>query len=238
MFGYGYGYGYGLDPTWLLIIPGVLLAMWAQARVSSAFSRYSAIPSSRGWTGAQVARSILDNNGLHDVAINAISGSMTDNYNPRNRTLNLSQTVFGSTSLAAVAVAAHESGHAIQHQQGYVPNAIRSALVPVANIGSFAAWPLLILGLVLSFYPLVYIGIGVFAAAVLFQIVTLPVEFNASARALVQLRDGGYLAEDEVIGARKMLSAAAMTYLAATLMSVLQLLRLVLLANGGRRRND
>ena len=227
-----------MDTTWLLIIPGILLALWAQARVSSAFSRYSAISSTRGWTGAQVARSILDNNGLHHVTINAISGSMTDNYNPRNRSLNLSQTVYGSTSLAAVAVAAHEAGHAIQHQQGYAPNAIRSALVPIANIGSFAAWPLLILGLVLSYYPLVYIGIGVFAAAVLFQIVTLPVEFNASSRALAQLRDGGYLASDEVIGARKMLSAAAMTYLAATLMSVLQLLRLLLLANGGRRRND
>lgn len=238
MFGYGYGYGYGLDPTWLLIIPGILLALAAQAKVSSAFSRYSAIANAHGWTGAQVARSILDNNGLYDVAINAIAGSMTDNYNPRNRTLNLSQTVYGSTSLAAVAVAAHEAGHAIQHQHHYAPNAIRSALVPLANIGSYAAWPLLILGLVLSIQPLVYIGIGVFAAAVLFQIVTLPVEFNASARALSILRDGGYLAPEEIVGARKMLSAAAMTYLAATLMSVLQLLRLVLLANGGRRRND
>ncbi len=231
-------YFYGIDPTWLILIPGIVLAMLAQAKVSRAFSRYSAIQSARGWSGAQVARHILDQNGLSNVSIQPIAGSMTDNYNPRRHMLSLSQSVYGSSSLAAVAVAAHEVGHAVQHQRNYAPNAIRAALVPLANIGSFAAWPLLILGIVLSFQPLVYIGVGVFAAAVLFQLVTLPVEFNASSRALAMLRDGGYLAEEEIIGARQVLSAAAMTYLAATLMSVLQLLRLLAIANGGRRRSD
>jgi uncharacterized protein len=227
-----------LDSTWLILIPGILLAMAAQAKVNNSFSRYSRIESSGGWTGASASRRMLDENGLGDVSIQAIQGSMTDNYNPRTRTLSLSQTVYGSHSLAALGVAAHEVGHAIQHSQRYVPISIRSALVPVANIGSFAAWPLLILGLVLSIPGLIYAGIGVFAVAVLFQIVTLPVEYNASHRALELLRSGGFLAEEEVTGARKVLGAAALTYLAATLMSVLQLLRLILLANGGRRRND
>jgi Zn-dependent membrane protease YugP len=221
-----------------LIIPGILLAMAAQAKVNNAFSRYSRIESSGRWTGAAAARRILDENGLQDVQIRAIEVSMTDHYDPRSRTLSLSQTVHSSTSLAALGVAAHEVGHALQHSQGYAPISIRSALVPVANIGSYAAWPLLILGLVLSVPSLVWVGIFAFAFAVLFQIVTLPVEYNASHRALELLRSGGFLAEEEVQGARKVLSAAAMTYLAATLMAILQLLRLILLANGGRRRSD
>ena len=226
------------DSTWLIIIPGILLAMAAQAKVNNTFARYSKIEASKGYTAAAAARQMLDENGLQAVSIQTIQGSMTDNYNPRNRTLNLSQTVHDSRSLAALGVAAHEVGHALQHSQGYVPISIRSALVPVANIGSFAAWPLLILGIVLSIPSLIWIGIGAFAFAVLFQLVTLPVEYNASHRALELLSTGGFLAEEEVTGARKVLSAAAMTYLAATLMAILQLLRLVLLANGGRRRSD
>lgn len=230
--------GFYFDSTWLILIPGIVLAMLAQAKVNNAFNKYSQIKSSIGMLAATAARRMLDQNGLNGVQIRLAQGKLSDNYDPRSKTLNLSQAVHDSTSLAALAVAAHEVGHAIQHSRHFAPMAFRSALVPVVNIGSYAAWPLLLAGLILSIQPLVYIGIGVFALSVLFQLVTLPVEFDASHRGLEMLREGGYLAEEEVAGARKVLSAAAMTYLAATLMAILQLLRLLLIAGGSRRRND
>jgi Zn-dependent membrane protease YugP len=225
------------DPTWLLIIPGLLLAWYAQARVNSTFQKYSQIQSYGGMTASVAARRMLDMSGLMEVPVNLMQGRLTDNYNPKTRTLNLSQSVHGSASLAALGVAAHEAGHAVQHSEHFAPMAIRGALVPVANIGSYAAFPLLILGLLLSFQPLVWVGVGVFGFAVLFQLVTLPVEYDASRRGLEMLRDGGFLAEEEVAGARKVLSAAALTYMAATLVAVLQFLRFFLIASGGRRRS-
>lgn len=225
------------DPTWLLIIPGLLLALYAQARVNSAFHKYSQIQSYGGMTASVAARRMLDMSGLMEVPVKLMEGRLTDNYNPKTRSLNLSQSVHGGASLAALGVAAHEVGHAVQHSERYAPMAIRGALVPMANIGSYAALPLLILGLIMSIQPLVWVGVGVFGFAVLFQLVTLPVEYDASRRGLQMLRDGGYLAEEEVAGARKVLSAAALTYLAATLMAVLQFLRLFLIASGGRRRS-
>jgi Zn-dependent membrane protease YugP len=227
-----------IDPTWLILIPGIIIALYAQSRVNRAFAKYSQINSNGGLTAEIAARRMLDDNGLDGVQILKTQGKLTDNYNPKNRTLNLSQTVYGSSSLAALGVAAHETGHAIQHGKHYAPMALRTFLVPVANIGSYAAWPLVILGLMFSFQPLVVAGVIVFGAALLFQLVTLPVEFDASRRGLQMLRDGGYLAEEEVAGARKVLTAAAMTYLAATLMAILQFLRLLLLANGGNRRRN
>lgn len=228
---------YFSDYTWLLIIPGVLVALFAQSKVKSAFSRYNEIRSCSGIPASVAARRMLDMNGLHDVPVNLMQGSLTDNYNPKSRTLNLSQSVHDSASLAALGVAAHEVGHAVQHSTRYAPMGIRSVLVPVANIGTYAAWPLLILGLVMSMQPLVWAGVVVFGFAVLFQLVTLPVEYNASRRGLAMLRDGGFLADEEVAGARKVLSAAALTYLAATLMAILQFLRLFILASGSRRRD-
>jgi hypothetical protein len=227
-----------LDITWLLLIPGIALALYAQARVTGAFSKYSQIKSNNGWTAAAAARRMLDDNGLGDVQIRPARGRLSDHYDPRSKTLHLSESVHNSQSLAALGVAAHEAGHALQHGRKYAPMALRSALVPMANIGSMAAWPLLIIGMILSIPALVTIGIAVFGFAVLFQLVTLPVEYDASRRALIMLRDGGYLAEEEIVGARRVLSAAALTYLAATLMAILQFLRLLLLANGGRRRSD
>ncbi len=224
------------DNTMLLLIPGIILATVAQARVSRAFNQYSQIKSALGMTGAAAARRMLDENGLSSVQIRQATGRLSDHYDPRTRTLNLSESVYHSQSLAALGVAAHEVGHAVQHSEKYAPMALRSALVPAANIGSYAAWPLLILGLILSIQPLVYAGVAVFGLAVLFQLVTLPVEFNASRRALAML-ERGYLSDEEITGARRVLSAAALTYLAATLMAILQLLRLLLLANGGRRRD-
>ena len=227
---------YYYDPTYWLLIPGLLLALYAQFKVSSTFARWKKVPSRTGLTGAQVARRILDGNGCQDVRIEAISGSLTDHYDPQDGVLRLSSEVYGSDSVAALGVAAHEAGHAIQDAQDYAPMRIRATLVPVANIGSHAAVPLFMLGLLMSWEPLTKIGIFCFALAVLFYVVTLPVEFNASSRAVAVL-SGGYMPEDEVLGVKAMLSAAAMTYVAAALQAVLQLLRLVLIA-GSRRRRD
>ena len=227
---------YYWDPTYILVIVGLVICLLAQAKVSSAYAKWSQVPSRTGLTGAQVARRILDGNGCQNVRIEAISGSLTDHYDPQDGVLRLSSEVYQSGSIAALGVAAHEAGHAIQDAQDYAPMRIRATLVPVANIGSQAAIPLFMLGLFMSWEPLTKIGIFCFALAVLFYVVTLPVEFNASSRAVAVL-SSGYMPEDEVRGVKSMLSAAALTYVAAALQAVLQLLRLVLLANSRRRRD-
>lgn len=235
---YGY-YGYYFDPTYILIIIAAIISLIAQWRVNSAFSKYSGVASMSGMTGAQAARMILQSNGINDVSVQRISGKLTDHYNPSTKVLNLSESVYGSTSVAAIGVAAHECGHAIQHARGYFPLSLRTALVPVANIGSQLSWVFIIVGAILSFnQTLITIGIIMFSAAVLFQLVTLPVEFNASARALEQLESNGILYRDEVSQTRKVLSAAALTYVAAAATAILQLLRLIILFGGRGRRDD
>lgn len=229
-------YGYYFDPTYFLLIIGMILSMAASARVKSTFSIYSRVRSASGLTGAEAARRILHMAGITDVAVVPISGSLTDHYDPRNKQLALSQDVYDRTSVAAIGVAAHECGHAIQDAQNYVPLNLRSAIVPVANIGSTLSWPLFLAGLILSIRPLLTLGILLFSFAVLFQLVTLPVEFNASARALKMLGSSGMLGTDEVKSAKKVLTAAALTYVAALASSILQLLRLIILA-GGRDRD-
>ena len=236
--GYGYGYGfYGFDPTYILLVIGMLLSLAASAKLKSTFAQYRRVRSASGLTGEQAARRILMAAGITDVAVRSIPGSLTDHYDPRTRTVNLSQDIYGQTSLAAVGVAAHECGHAIQHATNYAPLDFRSALVPVANFGSNLSWPIFIIGLFAGLRPLTTAGIVLFSLAILFQLVTLPVEINASSRALKMLQSTGILGSDETKGARKVLTAAAMTYVAALAASILQLLRLVILA-GGRRRDD
>lgn len=233
-------YYWGFDPTYLLVLIGAVICMIASARVKSTFQKYSQYRSMSGMTGAQAAERILRSAGIFDVTIHHVSGSLTDHYNPAKKTLNLSDSVYGSASVAAVGVAAHECGHAIQHQQGYTPLTIRSAIVPVANIGSTLAWPLILIGLLFTRgtgSTLIHIGILCFSFAVLFQLVTLPVEFNASSRALAILGQQGILSESELPYTRKVLGAAALTYVASAAAAILQLLRLVLLF-GGRRNND
>ena len=227
---------YYYDPTYLLLIPGLLLALYAQFKVNSVFNQWKQVPSRIGMTGAQIARAILDSNGCRDVAVERVSGSLTDHYDPENGVLRLSSEVYGSHSIAALGVAAHEAGHAIQDAQDYKPMRIRANLVPIANIGTHMALPLFMLGLIMSWEPLTKIGIFAFAFSVLFYLVTLPVEFNASSRA-VTVHTSGFLPSDEVKGVKAVLSAAALTYVAAALQAALQLLRLILLANS-RRRDD
>ena len=230
-----YGYYY-YDPTYMLIVISALISLFAQFLVNSRFSKYSRVRSRSGMTGAQAAERILQSQGIYDVAIQRVSGKLTDHYDPRNKTLNLSDAVYASTSVAAVGVAAHECGHAIQHARGYAPLSFRSALVPVANIGSQLSWLFIILGIFFGgSHTLIMIGILMFSAAVLFQLVTLPVEFNASGRALKLLSDTGILQKDEVSDTRKVLSAAALTYVAAATTAVLQLLRLLRLFGGNDR---
>lgn len=230
-----YGYYY-YDPTYMLIIISALISLFAQFLVNSRFSKYSRVRSRSGMTGAQAAERILQSQGIYDVAIQRVSGKLTDHYDPRNKTLNLSDAVYASTSVAAVGVAAHECGHAIQHARGYAPLSFRSALVPVANIGSQLSWLFIILGIFFGgSHTLIMIGILMFSAAVLFQLVTLPVEFNASGRALKLLSETGILQKDEVSDTRKVLSAAALTYVAAAATAVLQLLRLIRLFGGNDR---
>lgn len=226
---------YFYDATYILVIIGALLGLLAQAKVKGAFARYSKVYSMRGVTAEQVAEMILQQAGIRDVRIEQIGGDLTDHYSPNEKVLRLSETVYGSSSVAAIGVAAHECGHAIQHAEDYLPIQIRSAIVPVVNIGSKLAWPVIFLGLLIGMTPLANVGIILFSLIVVFQVVTLPVEFNASGRALAILRDSSYLSGDELKGARKVLSAAAMTYVAAMVASVLQLLRLVMIV--GRRRD-
>ena len=231
---YGMGrmaYGYGLDPMYILTIIMAIVCMIASARVSSVYKKYNKIRSMSGMTGAQAAMEILRRNGITDVAVQHVSGNLTDHYDPRTKTVNLSDATYSSPSVAAVGVAAHECGHVLQHHTGYVPLQIRTAIVPVANIGSKAGIPIIIAGMIFSFSPLITIGIWVFSLAVAFQVITLPVEFNASSRALAMLGEYGILGEDELVHTRKVLKAAAMTYVASAASAVIQLLRLVLLNN-------
>ena len=228
------------DPTYFLVLIGVILSLIASARVKSTFNKYSQMRNSRGMTGAQAAEQVLRGAGIYDVRIEHVAGNLTDHYDPRSKVLRLSDSVYGQTSVAAVGVAAHECGHAIQHAKGYGPLKFRNVLVPVANFGAKIAWPLILVGLLInseSAWFIMQAGIIAFSLAVLFQIVTLPVEFNASNRAIRVIADSGMMYGEEIVAAKRVLSAAALTYVAAAASSILQLLRLVLLA-GGRRRND
>lgn len=228
---------YGFDPTYFLVLIGVILSLWASARVKNTYAKYSGERSLSGMTGAQAAQRILSMAGIYDVKIQHVAGNLTDHYDPRNKTLNLSDAVYANASVAAVGVAAHEVGHAIQHDRGYAPLKMRSALAPVANIGANISWPIILVGLLLGGSPLlIEIGILMFSLAVAFQLITLPVEFNASNRALAMLEETGVLYADELPKTRKVLNAAALTYVAAAASSILQLLRLVLLF--GNRRRD
>lgn len=218
------------DPTMIILIPAVLITMYAQMKVSSTFNHYSQVPSHRGMTGADVARYILNQNGLYDVPIERVSGQLSDHYDPQSRVVRLSTDVYGSSSLAALGVAAHEVGHAIQHDTGYLPLYIRNTVIPVTQIGSYAAIPLFMLGLFMGSESLARLGVLLFGAIVFFQLVTLPVEFNASSRALATLGGEGFLDTTELKGTSKVLKAAALTYVAAALMAVLQLLRLVVIS--------
>lgn len=229
-------YPFFFDWTMIIVIPGLLLAMYAQAKVKSSFAKYSRVYSSSRMTGAQVARKILDSQGLDDVGIEAIGGQLSDHYDPTKRVVRLSQEVYQGSSLASLGVAAHETGHAVQHKVGYLPLNIRHSLVPVANFGSTLAFPLFLIGFFMSSPSLIKFGIYLFAGVVLFQLVTLPVEFNASSRALAILEGGGYISRNEVSGARSVLNAAALTYVASALVGLLTLLRLLLISGilGGR----
>lgn len=221
------------DSTMVLLIPAILLSIYAQYKISSSYKRYSKIPSQAGLSGAQTARSILNSNGLYDVRVEPIRGRLSDHYDPRTRVINLSEDVYQGTSLSSVAVAAHETGHALQHASGYFPMTLRSAFVPVASLGSGAGPILIMVGLFLpSFGWLLEFGILAFSFAVLFQIITLPVEFNASNRALVLLQEGNMLGSEEIRGARSVLNAAALTYVAAALAAVLTLARFILISRG------
>ena len=232
-------YGFYFDPTYILVIIGAVICLIASARVKSTFRKYDKVRSMSGMTGAQAAERILQAAGIRDVSIQHSSGELTDHYDPRNKVLRLSDSTYGSASVAAVGVGAHECGHAIQHQKSYAPLSVRSAIVPVANIGSTLAWPLIVIGMFITSNTgtlLINIGILCFSLAVLFQLVTLPVEFNASGRALRILGDTGILGADELTKTRKVLKAAALTYVAGAAASILQLLRLLFLSSG--RRND
>ncbi|MEI3057024.1 MAG: zinc metallopeptidase [Eubacteriales bacterium] len=236
------------DPTYILVIIAFLISLWAQIKVKSAYAKYSKVPTRVGMTGAGAADTVLRSGGVTDVGIVGISGELTDNYNPRTNVISLSKGVIDKTSVAAVGVAAHEAGHALQYAEGYAPIKFRMAIIPVCNIASQLAWPLFALGLVFNTaadagggigYWLMQIGIYAFSFAVLFQLVTLPVEVNASRRALTALRASGSFTDEELSGAKKVLTAAAMTYLAALAGSLLQLLRLILIASSrNNRRRD
>ncbi len=223
------------DPTYLIIVPAIIFSLIAQLKVSSAFQKFSLVQNKHGITAYEAARRILDANGLYGVSIERTAGNLTDHYDPSANVIRLSDNVYSSTSVAAIGVAAHEVGHAIQHSEGYAPIKIRNILVPVTRFGSFLSMPLVLLGLILSMKFLISIGIFLFTGIVLFQAVTLPVEFNASLRALKTLDSNLILYKDEVQMAKKVLSAAAMTYLAAMLSSLLSLLRLIALSNRRRR---
>lgn len=219
---------------WLLIVPAALIAVWAQIKVKTTFARYSGYRTRGGYTAASVARMILDRNGLYNVRIERVAGHLSDHFDPRTNIVRLSDSVYNSTSVAAIGVAAHECGHAVQYSKDYLPMKIRAAMIPITNIGSSIGVPLAILGIIMSIEWLSMLGIILFTAVTLFQLVTLPVELDASHRAITTLRDEGILAHDELSGAKKVLTAAALTYVAALISSIASLLRLILL----RRDND
>ena len=230
-----------LDWTYIvLVLPAIIFAMWASNRVNSTFQRYQGQYSSRGLTGAEAAQMVLQRNGVYGVRIERVSGNLTDHYDPRSNVIRLSDGVYGNTSTAAIGVACHEAGHAVQHAEHYLPVKIRTAIVPITNIGSRLSMPLILLGLLFGatsyfFATLAYVGVACFALSTIFQLVTLPTEFDASRRALTAIEQGGMLSGEELQGAKKVLSAAAMTYVAALAVSITQLLRLMLLVN---RRNN
>lgn len=233
------GWYYFWDSTYILVVIGAIICMLASAKVKTTFNQYARVRSFSGMTGAQAAERILHSQGIYDVEIRHVPGNLTDNYNPAQKTLNLSDAVYGSTSVAAVGVAAHECGHAIQHQVDYFPLNFRSALVPVANFGSTLSWPIIIIGLLFNgsmSASIINFGILLFSFAVLFQLVTLPVEFNASSRALKVLETEGILSTEELRSTKKVLGSAALTYVASAAAAILQLLRLILLF-GGRDRD-
>ena len=231
-----FGYYYGIDMTYLvLVLPAVLFSLWAQMKVNSTFSRYSKVRSLRGLTGAQAARYILDRNGLTHVRIEQVAGNLTDHFDPRTNVVRLSQSVYNVPSIAAVGVAAHECGHAVQYAVGYGPMKLRAAIIPATNFGSKLALPLILIGLLFNSTQLLLAGILLFSLTAVFQLVTLPVEFNASSRALRTLDQQGLLTQEELAGTRKVLTAAALTYVAALLVALAQLVRMLLLYN---RRRD
>lgn len=236
---YYYGYGMFWDPTYFLVIIGMLLCLGASAMVNNTMKKYSQIRNMSGLTGEEAARRILNNEGLYNVQVECLEKDKGDHYDPRSNTVRLSYSNYHTASITAVGVAAHECGHAIQHAKGYVPITIRSALVPVVNIGSNLGIPLILIGVLLSWnQTLINIGIWAFALSLLFQLVTLPVEFNASRRAVAKVEQYGLLTSEENRGCKKVLSAAAMTYVAAAASTALQVLRLILLYGGNRRRRD
>ena len=239
---YYYPYYYGNSSGLLLVLVCAVFALWASANVSSTFKKYAAQRSVRGITGAQAAQWVLSANGVTGVRIERVGGNLTDHFDPRTNVIRLSDSVYSSTSTAAIGVACHEAGHAVQYAVGYGPIKLRAAIIPATNFGTKIAWPLMLAGLLLSsmsyaFYNLVYVGIACFSLSLVFQLVTLPVEFNASRRALVAIEEGNILTDDELVGARKTLRAAAMTYVAAVATSLAQLLRLLAIY-GNRRRRD
>lgn len=237
-------YYYGFDWTYvILVLPCIILSLWASANVNSTFKKYSKQYSLRRLTGAEAAQRVLSANGVSGVRIEHISGNLTDHYDPRTNVIRLSDNVFNNTSTAAIGVACHEAGHAVQYAVGYVPIKLRAAIIPVTNFGSKLAMPLILLGILLSAFgsmsdTLIYLGIACFGLSLVFQLVTLPVEFTASRRALQSIEEGGLLTEEEQRGAKKTLTAAALTYVAATAVALAQLLRLIAIFGGSRRRRD
>ena len=238
-----YSYYYGFDWTYLvLVLPCLILSLWASSSVKSTFRRYSTQYSTRGITGADAAQRVLRISGVHNVRIERVAGDLTDHFDPKTNVIRLSDSVYSSTSTAAIGVACHEAGHAVQYATHYAPIKLRAAIIPITNFGSKLAMPLILLGIVFSFlgnfsYTLVYLGIACFSLSLVFQLITLPVEFNASRRAIRAIEDASILSSHELLGARKTLKAAAMTYVAATAVALAQLLRLIVLF-GGRRRRD
>lgn len=231
---------YSSDSLWtyvLIVLPAVILAMWASANVNSTFKKYSKVPSSSGYTGMDAARRILDANGLTNIRIEHVSGNLTDHYDPKAGVIRLSDAVYANNSAAAIGVAAHEAGHAVQHAEKYAPLVIRNAIIPICSIGSNLAMPLIILGLVLDMFGLCYIGILAFGLAALFQLITLPVEFDASRRALAALESSGRFSDTDLKNAGKTLRAAALTYVAALAVALANLLRIIVIV-GGRNRRD
>ncbi|WP_313509097.1 zinc metallopeptidase [Enterococcus sp.] len=233
----GYGFGWFYDPTFILVIIGMVISMAASAYVKSTFNKFDKVKSRNNITGTKAAQFILESQGIHDVGVQAIAGDLTDNYNSGNKTLSLSQATAQSTSVAAIGVAAHECGHAVQDAKGYFPLRLRHAIVPIANIGTSISIPLILIGVLLRGSFLVNLGLIAFSLAFIFQLVTLPVEFDASKRAIKILADGGLLTEEEVPQARRVLFAAALTYVAAAVATLLQLLRLIILFGNNNRRN-